>query len=115
MIKKTGKIIKERQLNVDLWGPKTIRKKNGRAYNIHVMKMVVPMMDWFKLVQLKGKPDACVYQKCFNSALLACYPHLREIGFNMRESLWLNFQYCVTIWALKSVWYHLAILNQMQS
>ena len=32
--------------------------------------------------QLKGKTDACVCIKRFDSAWLACYLHLREIGFD---------------------------------
>ena len=79
---KKGEITKWSRVYVDLWGPKIIRNKNGKTYKIHVMTMVDPVTGWFELSQLKGKPDAFVCIKCFDSALLARYPRPREIGFN---------------------------------
>ena len=59
-----------------------IRNKNGKDCKIHVMTMVDPVTGWFELSQLKGKPDAFVCMKRFNSAELAHYPCPREIEFN---------------------------------
>ena len=70
------------QVNVDLWGPETICNKNAKDYNIYVMAMVYPVIGWLKLSQLKSKPYLFVCMMRFDSALLAHYPRLREIGFN---------------------------------
>ena len=57
---KKGEITKWSQVNVDLWGPKTIRNKNGKNYHTHVMTMVDPVARWFELSQLKCKANAFV-------------------------------------------------------
>ena len=44
--------------------------------------MVDPVTGWFVLYQLKGKPNAFVCMKRFDSTWLARYPHPREIGFD---------------------------------
>ena len=40
---KKGEITKWSRVNVDLWGPKTVKNKNGWDYKIHVMTMVDPV------------------------------------------------------------------------
>ena len=46
------------------------------------MIMIDPMTGWFELSLLKGKPNAFVCMKCFDSTWLTPYPRLREIGFD---------------------------------
>ena len=43
---------------MDLWGPKTVRNKNGWDYQIHVMTMINPVTGWFEQAQLYGTPTA---------------------------------------------------------
>ena len=58
---KKGEITMWSQVNVD-----PICNKNGKKYHIHVMTMVDPVMGWFELSQLKGKPNALVCMKRFD-------------------------------------------------
>ena len=44
---KKGEITKFSRVNVDLWGPKTVKNKNGWDYKIHIMTMVDPVTGWF--------------------------------------------------------------------
>ena len=44
--------------------------------------MVDPVTGWFKLAQLRDKPNAFVAMKRFDSQWLARYPRPREIGFD---------------------------------
>ena len=79
---KEGEVTKWSRVNVDMWGPKTIRNKNGKTYKIHVMTMVDPVTGWFELAQLRDKPNAFMAMKRFDSQWLARYPRPREIGFD---------------------------------
>ena len=47
---KLAEITKWRRVNVDCWGPKTVRNKNGYTYEIYVMSMVDPVTGWPELV-----------------------------------------------------------------
>ena len=76
---KKREITKWSRVNVDLWDPKTIYNKNIKNYQLYVITMVDPVMGWFGLSQLKGKSNAFVCMKRFDSAWLACYPCPREI------------------------------------
>ena len=79
---KEGEIIKWSRVNVDLWGPKTVRNKNGYDYQIHVMTMVDPVTGWFELEQLFDSPTAYQCQQILDTSWLARYPRPREIGFD---------------------------------
>ena len=79
---KEGEIIKWSRVNVDLWGPKTVRNKNGYDYQIHVMTMVDPVTGWFELEQLFDSPTAFRCQQILDTSWLARYPRPREIGFD---------------------------------
>ena len=88
---KKGEITKWSQVKLDLWGFKTVQNKNGKNYHIHVMTMVDPVTGWFKLSQLKGKPNVCICMKSFDSTWLARYPRQREIGFDNGGEFMANF------------------------
>ena len=80
---KEGEIIKWGRVNVDLWGPKTVRNKNGWDYQIHVMTMVDPVTGWFKLEKLFNNPTASRCQQILDtSSWLAQYQRPREIRFD---------------------------------
>ena len=49
---KKGKVTKWSRVNVDLWGPKSVRNKNGYTYEIHLMTMVDPVTGWFEMAQI---------------------------------------------------------------
>ena len=55
---KKGEVTKWSRVNVDLWGPKTVKNKNGWDYKIHVMTMVDPVTGWFEQAQLYGNSKA---------------------------------------------------------
>ena len=78
---KKGEITKWSRVNVDLWGPKTVKDKNGWNYQIH-MTMVDPVTGWFEQAQLYGSPTAYRCQQIFDTTWLARYPQPREIGFD---------------------------------
>ena len=79
---KEAEITKWSQVNVDLWGPKTIANKNGWEYEIHVMTMIDPVTGWFEQQQLYGSPTAYRCQQIFDSVWLSRYPRPKEIGFD---------------------------------
>ena len=79
---KEGEITKCGRVNVDLWGPKTVKNKNGWNYQIHVMTMVDPVTGWFEQAQLYGSPTVYRCQQIFDNTWLASYPRPREIGFD---------------------------------
>ena len=79
---KEGEITKWSRVNVDLWGPKSIKNKNGFTYEIHIMTMVDPVTGWFEQQQLYGTPTAYRCQEILDNVWLARYPRPREIGFD---------------------------------
>ena len=44
---KVAEVIRWSRVNVDLWGPKTVKNKNGIDYKIHVLTMIYPVTGWF--------------------------------------------------------------------
>ena len=45
-------------MNVDLWGPATVKNKNENDYKIHAMTMIGPATGWFEVapaLKMKGK------------------------------------------------------------
>ena len=40
-------------VNVDLWGPETIHKKDEITYTLYVMTMIDPITGWFKVAALR--------------------------------------------------------------
>ena len=50
---KTPETTKWKRVNVDLWGPATVKNKNGNDYKIHVMTMIDPATGWFEVAALK--------------------------------------------------------------
>jgi hypothetical protein len=44
---KDAELIRWNRINVDLWGPKTIKNVNGLIYELHIMTMVDPVTGWF--------------------------------------------------------------------
>ena len=79
---KVGEITKWSRVNVDLWGPKTIKNRNGWDYQIHVMTLVDPVTGWFEQQQLYGSPTAYRCQQIFDNTWLARYPRPRQIVFD---------------------------------
>ena len=65
-----------------LWGPKSIKNKNGFTYEIHIMTMVDPVTGWFERQQLYGTPTAYCCQEILDNVWLARYPRPREISFD---------------------------------
>lgn len=49
---KEAECLKWNQVNVDLWGPKTINNHDGNAYKLHAMTMIDPITGWFEIVTL---------------------------------------------------------------
>jgi len=68
---KIGEVVKWSRVNADLWGPKSIRNKNGFTYELHVMTMVDPVTGWFECCQLYGEPTAYRCQQILVSVWLA--------------------------------------------
>ena len=83
---KKGEITKWSRVNVDLWGPKTVKNKNGWKYKIHIITMVDPVIGWFEQAQMYGKPIASRCMRILDTTWLACYPQPREIGFDNGEN-----------------------------
>ena len=79
---KLAETTKWRRVNVDFWGPKTVRNKNGYTYEIYVMSMVDPVTGWPELVQLYGPPSAYKCQQALDSVWLSRYPRPEEIGMD---------------------------------
>jgi len=69
-------------VNVDLWGPKTIKNVNGYDYQIHVMTMVDPVTGWPEFAQLYSKPTSYRCQEILDNVWLSRYPRPEEIGFD---------------------------------
>ena len=71
-------------MNVDLWGPKSVRNKNGYTYEIHLMTMVDPVTGWFEMAQIYDgeSPTAKRCQEILDTVWLSRYPRPREIGFD---------------------------------
>jgi hypothetical protein len=79
---KDAESIRWNRINVDLWGPKTIKNVNGITYEIHVMTMVDPVTGWFECTQLYGAPTAYRCQEILDNVWLSRYPRPKEIGFD---------------------------------
>ena len=79
---KLAETTKWRRVNVDLWGPKTIKNVNGYDYQVHVMTMVDPVTGWPEFAQLYGKPTAYRCQEILDNVWLSRYPRPEEIGFD---------------------------------
>ena len=67
-------------VNIDGYGPRSIKDKNGYDYNLHVVNMVAPVTGWFEACQLSGPPMACRYQQTPNTIGWSRYPRPKEIG-----------------------------------
>ena len=79
---KIAEVVKWSRVNVDLWGPKTIKNKNGIDYKLHVLTMIDPVTGWFEVAALQDSPNANEIQRLFDSYWLARYPRPKEIGFD---------------------------------
>ena len=79
---KEGEVTKWSRVNVDLWGPKKVKNKNGYTYNVHVMTMVDPVTGWFECCQLYGNPSSYRCQQILDTVWLARYPRPKEIGMD---------------------------------
>ena len=79
---KESELTKWKRVNVDLWGPKTIKNVNGFDYELRVMTMVDPVTGWFESTQLYGPPTAYRCQEILDNVWLARYPRPKEIGFD---------------------------------
>ena len=55
-------------MNLDCWGPKTVKNKNGFKYEIRLLTMIDPVRGWFEYAQLYNAPTAKEYHKLFDSA-----------------------------------------------
>ena len=76
---KTAETTKWKRVNVDLWGPATVKNKNGSDYKIQVMTMIDPVTGWFEVAALKNGATALEAQRLLDSQWLACYPRPKEI------------------------------------
>ena len=100
---------------MDLWGPKTVRNKNGWDYQIHFMTIVDPVTGLFEQAQLYDKPTAHQFQQIFDNTWLARYPQPREIEFDNGGELKAKFkQLCVHIGLKERRQVFLGIHNQTQ-
>jgi len=79
---KSAEVTPWKRVNVDLWGPATVKNKNGKDYKIHVMTMIDPVTSWCELAPLKNGPKATEAQRLFDSTWLARYPRPMEVGFD---------------------------------
>ena len=79
---KEAEVTKWNRVNLDCWGPKTIKQKNGFDYEIYVLTMVDPVTGWFEYAQLYEAPTAMRCQELFRTTWLSRYPRPREIGFD---------------------------------
>jgi len=64
---KTAETTKWKRVNVDLWGPATVKNKNGTNYKIQVMTMIDPATGWFEVAALRNGPTALEAQKLLDS------------------------------------------------
>ena len=71
---KIAETIRWNRLNVDLWGPKSVRNVNGYTYELHVMTMIDPTKGWFEQQQLYGTPTAYRCQAILDNVWLSRYP-----------------------------------------
>ena len=76
---KAAEVTKWNRVNLDCWGPKTIKNKNGFDYEIYVLTMVYPVTGWFEYAQIYEAPTAMRYQELFNTTWYSRYPCPREI------------------------------------
>ena len=89
---KLAEVIKWSRVNVDCWGPKTVKNKNGTNYTIHVLTMIDPVTGWFEVAALQDNPNANEIQRLFDSHWLARYPRPVEIGFDNGSEFKMEFQ-----------------------
>ena len=73
---KTPVTTKWKRVNVDLWGPATVKNKNGDDYyKIHIMTMLIdPATGWFEVVALKHCATALEAQRLLDSQWVTIYP-----------------------------------------
>jgi hypothetical protein len=50
---KEAECLKWNRVNVDLWGPKTIKNRDGNVYKLHAMTMIDPTTGWFEIATLR--------------------------------------------------------------
>ena len=89
---KTVESIQWNRVNFDLWGPKSVVNVNSFTYELHVMTMVDPLIDWFEQRQLYGPPNTYVYQQIPDSVWLSRYPRPKEIGYDNGSEFKMEFQ-----------------------
>jgi hypothetical protein len=89
---KQAEHLKWNRVNVDLWGPATVRNKDGADHKIHVMTMIDPATGWFELAPLIHGPTAHEAQRLLDSVWLARYPRPKEIGFDGGSEFKAEFQ-----------------------
>lgn len=70
---KTGETTMWSRVNVDCWGPKTIKNREFN-YEMYVMTMVDPVSGWFEYQQLLGRPTAFECQTALDNQWLQRYP-----------------------------------------
>lgn len=54
-------------MNVDLWGPKTVKNKNGSDYKILLLTMIYTVTGWFKVAALRNFLKAAEIQRLLDS------------------------------------------------
>ena len=77
---------------MDLWGPKTVKNKNGTDYKIHILTMIDPVTGWFEVAALQDSPTALEIQRLLDSYWIARYPRPVEIGFDNGSKFKAEFQ-----------------------
>ena len=56
LLEKVAESTKWSRVNLDCWGPKTIKIKNDWDYNIYLLTMANPVTGWFEYAQIFGLP-----------------------------------------------------------
>ena len=80
------------RVNLDLWGPKSIKNKDGRTYKMHLMTMIDPVSGWFECAAIRGDPNSDKIQKIFDDTWLARYPRPSKIGCDGGSKFKLDFK-----------------------
>ena len=59
---KKATVMRWNRVNIDLWGPATVRNKDGSDYQVHAATMIDPSTGWFEVAPLKDGPTAAEVQ-----------------------------------------------------
>jgi len=80
------------RVNIDLWGPKSIKNRDGQTYKMHLMTMIDPVSGWFECAVIRRNPNSDKIQKIFDDTWLARYPRPSTIGCDGGSEFKLDFK-----------------------